>query len=93
MEQKNEIENRLKDIIEEYDTHFYNDSPDTSEACVNKFPDVLEIARRSFNLGVQMSADNAKLKSKGKFVAAAGFSQYKTREVVDKQSILKLLIK
>ena len=45
--------------------------------------------RYAFNLGLRVAAESVKLKTKGKMVASTGYSQYKTRQVIDKKSILK----
>lgn len=55
--------------------------------------DLRFLAQDAFNLGLEIAAKNVKMKEKGSFVASTGYSKYKTRSVIDKQSILKLKIK
>jgi hypothetical protein len=84
------MENEIKDIIEQYEIFFYDDSSYSAEACITKFPDVFEIAKRCFNLGVKMAAENAEViwVSNPKL----DDSNHETA-IVEKESILKLLLK
>jgi len=54
---------------------------------------IMNIIKQAYNLGIETAAKNVKLKEKGRFVASTGYSQYKTKQVINKQSILKLKIK
>ncbi len=78
-----EIKQKLEDIIKQEDKHFYEDAP-MSNACGIDIDIVKEYLVQAFNLGVTLSAENAKCERN---------DTLKIMLDVDKNSILKLLIK
>lgn len=78
----------LQKELDKLELHFYEDSPMSSDAGVNK-EDVLELLTKVYNQAIEDASNSAEAMEIGN----EAFGEYQSLYIVDPESILKLKIK